>query len=155
MSPNSQTRLLPPMLVIEDSNEDFEVLQHFLQRSPLHVPIYRCMNGEHALAFLHHTGSYVERETSPRPGLIVLDLNLPGMDGRDFLRHVKQDAHLQTIPIVIFSTSDNPIDVLKCYQAGANSYMVKPINFSELKRKIQLIVDYWFEVTLLPTRFPE
>jgi CheY-like chemotaxis protein len=149
---SSPIRLLPPLLIIEDSNEDFDVLHQFVQRSSLLVPIYRCVNGEQALAFLQHTGSYTEHETAPRPGLIILDLNLPGMDGREFLRNVKLDQHLQTIPIVIFSTSDNPRDVLSCYQAGANSYIVKPINFLELKRKIQLIIDYWYEVTLLPTR---
>lgn len=114
------------------------------------IPIQRCVSGEEALAFLYRTGSYVERESAPRPGLIVLDLNLPGTDGREVLRRIKQDDSLKTIPIVVFTTSDNPKDIEDCYQYGVNSYIVKPINFAQLKRDIQTLVDYWFEVTILP-----
>ncbi|MEZ2232891.1 response regulator [Microcoleus sp.] len=140
----------PPLLIVEDSNEDFEALQRFLGRSPKVIPIQRCVNGEQALAFLYRTGSYVNRESAPRPGLIVLDLNLPGTDGREVLRRIKQDKSLKTIPVVVFTTSSNPKDIEDCYQYGVNSYMIKPINFAQLKRDVQLLVDYWFEVTTLP-----
>lgn len=146
----SPVRPTPPLLIVEDSNEDFEALQRFLQRSPMTIPIQRCVNGEQALAFLFRTGSYVERESAPRPGLIVLDLNLPGTDGREVLRRIKQDAHLKTIPVVVFTTSNNPKDIGDCYQYGVNSYIVKPINFAQLKRDVQMLVEYWFEVTTLP-----
>ncbi|XZN98676.1 MAG: response regulator [Microcoleus sp.] len=142
----------PPLLIVEDSNEDFEALQRFLGRSPKVVPIQRCVNGEQALAFLYRTGSYVEPENAPRPGMILLDLNLPGIDGREVLRRVKQDKSLKTIPVVVFTTSNNPKDIEDCYQYGVNSYMIKPINFAQLKRDVQLLVDYWFEVTTLPDR---
>jgi CheY-like chemotaxis protein len=138
---------VPPLLVVEDSNEDFEALQRFLQRSPTSIPIQRCVSGEQALAFLYRTGAYSDRESSPRPGLIVLDLNLPGTDGREVLRRIKQDASLKTIPVVVFTTSNNPKDLADCYQYGVNSYIVKPINFAQLKQDIQTLVDYWFEVT--------
>jgi CheY-like chemotaxis protein len=140
----------PPVLVVEDSNEDFEALQRFLQRSHLKVPIQRCVNGEQALAFLYRTGKYSDRQISPRPCLIVLDLNLPGTDGREVLRQIKQDNKLKTIPVVVFTTSDNPKDINDCYLYGVNSYIVKPINFEQLKRDVQTLVDYWFEVTMLP-----
>lgn len=142
----------PPLLIVEDSNEDFEALQRFLQRSPKSIPIQRCVNGEQALAFLYRTGSYVDRESASRPGLIVLDLNLPGIDGREVLRRIKQDDSLKSIPVVVFTTSNNPKDVEDCYQYGVNSYIVKPINFAQLKRDVQMLVDYWFEVTTLPNR---
>lgn len=142
----------PPLLIVEDSNEDFEALQRLLQRSPLKIPIQRCVNGEQALAFLYKKGNYQERQSSPRPGLIVLDLNLPGTDGREVLRQIKQDKNLKKIPIVVFTTSNNPQDIEDCYQYGVNSYIVKPINFAQLKRDIQMLVDYWFEVTTLPNR---
>lgn len=148
-SPVQQMSLL---LIVEDSNEDFEVLQRFVQQSPTIVPIQRCINGDQALAFLYRTGDYVNRESAPRPGLIVLDLNLPGTDGREVLRRIKEDEKLKTIPVVVFTTSDNPKDVAECYQYGANSYIVKPINFARLKRDIQILVDYWFEVIVLPTQ---
>ena len=84
--------------------------------------------------------------------MIVLDLNLPGTDGREVLRRIKQDQSLKTIPVVVFTTSNNPKDIEDCYQYGVNSYMIKPINFAQLKRDVQLLVDYWFEVTTLPDR---
>jgi len=140
----------PPMLVVEDSNEDFEALQRFLRRSPLPVSIQRCVNGDQALAFLYRTGEYEEADHAPRPGLIVLDLNLPGTDGREVLRQIKQDENLRTIPVVVFTTSNNPKDIEDCYQYGVNSYIVKPINFQQLKRDIQTLLDYWFDVTTLP-----
>jgi CheY-like chemotaxis protein len=138
------------MLIVEDSNEDFEALQRFLRRSPLTIPIQRCVNGEQALAFLYRTGTYADPSSAPRPGLIVLDLNLPGTDGREVLRRIKQDDSLKTIPVVVFTTSNNPKDIGDCYQYGANSYIVKPINFPQLKRDVQVLIGYWFEVTTLP-----
>jgi len=146
------TQQMPPMLIVEDSNEDFESFRRYLRRSPLQIPIYRCTNGEQALAFLYHTGNYTNSQSAPRPGLIILDLNLPGTDGREVLRRVKQDESLKKIPIVVFTTSDNPRDIEDCYQFGVNSYIVKPINIEQLKRDIQVIIDYWFDVTTLSER---
>ncbi|MEH2027599.1 response regulator [Nostoc sp.] len=146
----SPVRQTPLLLVVEDSNEDFEALQRFLGRSSIAIPIQRCVNGEQALAFLYRTGNFVERETAPRPGLIMLDLNLPGTDGREVLRRIKQDDSLNMIPVVVFTTSNNPKDIEVCYRYGVNSYIVKPINFAQLKRDIQMLVEYWFEVTTLP-----
>jgi CheY-like chemotaxis protein len=145
----------PPLLVVEDSNEDFEALQRLLQRSSLTIPIQRCMNGDQALAFLYRTGRYEDCQNVPCPALIMLDLNLPGTDGREVLRRIKQDETLKKIPIVVFTTSNNPQDIEDCYQYGVNSYIIKPINFSQLKRDIQTLVDYWFEVTTLPSHLED
>ncbi|MFQ4138577.1 response regulator [Nodosilinea sp. PGN35] len=143
-------RRMPPLLVVEDSNEDFEALQRLLARLPLTIPIQRCINGDQALACLYRTGAYEDHQL-PRPGLIMLDLNLPGTDGREVLRRIKQEKMLKEIPIVIFTTSSNPQDIEDCYQYGVNSYIIKPINFAQLKRDVQVIVDYWFVVTTLPS----
>ena len=145
--------LIPPrpsLLIVEDSNEDFETLQRFLRRSLLTIPIQRCVNGEQALEFLYRTSNSSDRANSLRPSLILLDLNLPGTDGREVLRQIKQDQNLKRIPVVVFTTSSNPKDIEECYQFGANSYIVKPINFAQLKRDAQLLIDYWFEVTRSP-----
>jgi CheY-like chemotaxis protein len=147
ISPVAQT---PPLLIVEDSNEDFATLQRLLQRSPLVIPVYRCINGEQALSFLLRTGKYASPELAPRPGLIVLDLNLPGTDGRQVLYRIKRDDQLKSIPVVVFTTSNNPKDIEICYQYGVNSYVTKPINFAKLKQNIQTIVSYWLEVTTLP-----
>jgi CheY-like chemotaxis protein len=152
LSSNSPTRKTPLLLIVEDSNEDFEALQRCLQRSPTVIPLQRCVTGEQALAFLYRTGSYANPESAPRPGLIVLDLNLPGTDGREVLRRVKQDESLRTIPVIVFTTSNNPKDIEDCYQYGVNSYIIKPIDFAKLKQDIQTVVDYWFQVTTLPNR---
>jgi CheY-like chemotaxis protein len=142
----------PPMLVVEDSNEDFAAFNRYLQRSPLQIPVYRCVNGDQALAFLYRTGNYEAHQHAPRPGLIIIDLNLPGTDGREVLRQIKQDEYLKKIPTVVFTTSNNPRDIDDCYQLGVNSYIVKPINIEQLKRDISAVIDYWFEVTTLPDR---
>lgn len=146
----SPVRQIPSILVVEDSNEDFEALQRLLRRSPTAIPIHRCVNGHQALEFLCRTGSYGNREHAPRPSLIVLDLNLPGINGREVLYRIKQDENLKSIPVIVFTTSNNLKDVEDCYRYGVNSYIVKPINFEKLKRDVQMLVDYWFEVTVLP-----
>jgi len=141
----------PLLLVIEDSNEDFEALQRYIRRSPLTIPIYHCVDGDDALAFLYRTGRYADPQSASRPGLILLDLNLPGTDGREVLRKIKQDETLKLIPVVVFTTSNNPKDIEACYRQGVNSYIVKPMDFNRLKRSIQILIDYWFDTTILPT----
>ncbi|MBW4621751.1 MAG: response regulator [Cyanosarcina radialis HA8281-LM2] len=140
----------PPLLIVEDSDEDFEAFLRFLHRSGVVIPIERCVTGEQALAFLYRTDVDDNPESSPRPGMILLDLNLPGIDGREVLRRTKEDDNLKTIPVVVFTTSNNPRDIETCYQQGANSYIIKPIDFNQLRRNIQTILDYWFDVTTLP-----
>jgi len=141
----------PLLLVIEDSNEDFEAFQRYVRRSPLTIPIYHCVDGDDALAFLDRTGRYSDPQSAPRPGLILLDLNLPGTDGREVLRKIKQDEILKVIPVVVFTTSNNPKDIEACYRQGVNSYIVKPMDFNRLKHSIQILIDYWFDTTVLPT----
>ena len=141
----------PLLLVIEDSNEDFEAFQRYVRRSPLTIPIYHCVDGDDALAFLDRTGRYSDPQSAPRPGLILLDLNLPGTDGREVLRKIKQDEILKVIPVVVFTTSNNPKDIEACYRQDVNSYIVKPMDFNRLKHSIQILIDYWFDTTILPT----
>lgn len=139
-------RTLPPMLIVEDSDEDYEAIQRFVRRSPIPIPVQRCMSGDHALAFLSESG---DPNNNPRPSLIVLDLNLPGIDGREVLRQIKQDDTLKAIPIIIFTTSNNPKDKHVCYEYGIDRYIVKPIDFEQLKRDVQTLIDYWCNVTPL------
>lgn len=138
------------LLVIEDSNEDFEAIQRYVRQAPMTIPIYRCRDGDEALAFLYRTGDYTELQGDLYPRLVLLDLNLPGMDGREVLQIIKHDEHLKLLPVVIFTTSNNPTDIEACYKHGVNSYIIKPINFPLLKRNIQILIDYWFEATVLP-----
>jgi CheY-like chemotaxis protein len=149
MTPASQPpqSTLPPMLIIEDSQEDFETLERLLRRSSINIPIQRCTNGDQALAYLCQTDRYITSENTPRPGLIVLDLNLPGIDGREVLRRIKNDTAINRIPVVVFTTSNNPKDMEDCYKSGVDRYIVKPINFEQLKQDVQTLIQYWLEKT--------
>jgi CheY-like chemotaxis protein len=138
------------LLVVEDSNDDFKMLQRLMQRMEVRNPIIRCVNGDEALDFLYQEGSYKDTEDVPKPSVILLDLNLPGLDGRDVLERLKQDGSLKEIPIVVFTTSSSPKDVEFCYQKGANGYLVKPMDADELQRTVQAFVDYWLEVNIPP-----
>jgi len=139
------------LLVVEDSDEDFAALERAIAKSKTYDhSLHRCEDGEEALDFLYHEGEYENSTRFPRPSLIVLDLNLPGTDGREVLAALKKDRELQSIPIVIFSTSSNPKDIDACYQHGISSYMVKPMDTNRLNKLVITFLEYWFKVVELP-----
>lgn len=144
------TRLHEPLLVVEDSNEDFRMLQRLMQRMAVQNPIYRCTNGDEVLDLLYKKSSNGNSHAALRPSVILLDLNLPGIDGRDILERLKQDISFREIPIVVFTTSSNPRDIELCYQKGANGYLVKPMDAQGLRKTIQAFVDYWLETNTPP-----
>jgi CheY-like chemotaxis protein len=103
------------------------------------------------MEFLEHRGSYDGGEkVAPRPGLILLDLNLPRLDGREVLRRIKNDPQLSTIPVVVLTTSNDEEDVLSCYDAGANTYVTKPIAFDGFLKTVRTIDRYWFSTAEIP-----
>lgn len=138
------------LLVIEDSDEDFEALGRLMRQSSVLHPVHRCLDGDEALDFLYHKGKYGESLPVPRPSIILLDLNLPGTDGREVLELIKQDDSLKTIPVVVFTTSSNPKDIETCYQYGASGYILKSMDINQLKKKIQNFLKYWLETVILP-----
>lgn len=137
------------ILIVEDSDEDFAALTRAMNKARFTNPIYRCEDGEEALDYLYHEREY-EEELAPRPSLIVLDLNLPGTDGRDVLAALKQDSDLRAIPIIIFSTSSNPKDIEACYRHGISGYIVKPMDLKKLQESTETLLNYWFEAVELP-----
>jgi CheY-like chemotaxis protein len=139
-----------PLLVIEDSDEDFEALRRIMQKETVLNPIFRCRDGDEALDFLYHTGDYSDPKTAPRPSIILLDLNLPGTDGREFIAQIKQDQDLQSIPIVVLTTSSNPKDIEICYRYCIASYILKPIDINRLVQTIQTFLIYWLDIVILP-----
>jgi CheY-like chemotaxis protein len=139
-----------PILLVEDSPEDFEATVRAFKRSGLKNPIFRCEDGDGALDFLHQRGQYADAEQAPRPGVILLDLNLPGTDGREVLTEIKRDESLRHIPVIVLTTSNDDRDVEACYQAGANSYIQKPVDMEGFLRAIERLKGYWFEVVVLP-----
>ncbi|MDY7003503.1 MAG: response regulator [Cyanobacteriota bacterium] len=138
------------LLVVEDSEEDYAALVRIIRKQGFKYPIYHCIDGDDALDFILHTGEYSDPETAPRPTLILVDLNLPGTDGREVIKVIKRHQDLKIIPVVVFSTSSNPQDIKICYQEGVNSYMQKPVNLTSLSIYIEDFLSYWFETAILP-----
>jgi CheY-like chemotaxis protein len=142
--------LSQPILLVEDSPEDFETTERAFRRSGLKNPIYRCADGDEALDYLHRRGQYADPNQAPRPGVILLDLNLPGTDGREVLSEIKNDPNLKQIPVIVLTTSKDERDVEVCYSCGANSYIQKPVDLDGFMKAIERLNDYWFEVVILP-----
>jgi CheY-like chemotaxis protein len=140
---------LKPVLVVEDSAEDFTALGRAFRKHALANPVLRCEDGDQALDYLQ---GYGKRPAWPTtlPAIILLDLNMPGTDGRTVLHALKHDPQLNAIPVIIFTTSANSKDIEECYRLGANSYMTKPVGFAALEEKVQLIMRYWLESSELP-----
>ena len=138
------------ILLVEDSPEEYEATVRALKKAGLANPIHRCEDGDEALDYLFRRGRYADPAAAPRPGIILLDLNLPGTDGREVLDAVKADDDLRSIPVVVLTTSTDERDIDRCYQAGANSYVKKPVDIGGFMTAVQRLRDYWFEVVILP-----
>ncbi len=139
-----------PVLIVEDSPVDYEVAVRGLQHVGLANPIFRCEDGDDALDYLHQRGKYSEPGSAPRPGIILLDLNLPGTDGREVLTEIKRDDNLKSIPVIVLTTSSDERDIEACYQAGANGYMTKPVGLDSYLDALQRLKEFWFEVVVYP-----
>jgi len=139
-----------PILIVEDSAEDFETTLRSFKKSGIKNPIFHCETGDEALDFLNHRGSYADATKAPRPGIILLDLNMPGTDGREILKFIKTEKATRTIPVVVLTTSNDNTDVRRCYEDGANSYIQKPVNLEKLVQAIACLKKYWFEIVILP-----
>jgi CheY-like chemotaxis protein len=139
-----------PILLVEDSPEDFEATLRAFRKSGLKNSVVRCEDGDEALDYLHRRGKYADPDSSPRPGVILLDLNLPGTDGRQVLNEIKGSEHLRDIPVVVLTTSADERDITACYRAGANSYIQKPVDIDGFMKAIERLNGYWFEVVILP-----
>ncbi len=144
------SRELRPILIVEDSRTDFALLAKTLKHLNFVHPIHHVVNGDEALDFLYRRGSYQELLPNSLPAAILLDLNLPGMGGKECLRIIKQDPTLKIIPTIILSSSEDPNDVNYCYQYGANSYMVKTTIVQDYRRTIEVFTN-WLDVCLLPS----
>ena len=139
------------ILLVEDSPTDRLMAQEALRRARLLNTLHCVDNGEEALAFLRRRGKYAD---APRPGLILLDLNMPKMDGREVLCELKADPKLKYIPVIVLTTSDDERDIVSAYGAHANSYITKPVDFTNFTDAIAAIGEYWLNVVTLPPPEP-
>ena len=137
------------LLVVEDSDEDYEAIIRALGADDDLVTA-RCRDGDDALDYLLRRGAHAGRRGVARPLVVLLDLNLPGTDGREVLRQIKRDERLRSIPVVILSTSSNPRDIAFCYRHGAGGYLVKQLDWRAMVQALGVVRAYWLETVVLP-----
>lgn len=135
------------LVLYAENDPDDQLLAKMAHRdSGAANPLVIVGGGAEAIEFLRQTGRHTDRKGSARPGIVVLDLNMPGMGGLETLRIIKADPRLRRIPVVILSTSTARSDIASSYDAGANSYIVKPSAFSNLADLFDRLCRYWFEI---------
>ena len=137
------------VLLVEDSPGDVRLTREAFREANMSIQMYVASDGVEAMAFLRQEAPYND---APRPDLILLDLNLPRMDGREVLAHIKADDSLKTIPTVILTTSEAEADIVKSYQLQANSYLSKPVGLEAFESLVKSINDFWLVRAKLPQR---
>ncbi len=138
------------ILMADDDADDRLLADEAFKESRLINQLYFVEDGEELMDYLLNRGKYTDPAQAPKPGLILLDLNMPKKDGREALKEIKSYPHLKRIPIVILTTSKAEEDVLRSYNFGANSYITKPVTFDELVKILLVLGEYWFEIVDLP-----
>lgn len=150
-SPDIAISINPPLvLVVEDSNEDYEALRRALRQSSIKTQLQRCETGSLALEYLEQCLLSEQGYPTGIPSLILLDLNLPGIDGRRVLQTIKENPRLQYLPVVVLTTSSYSKDIEECYRLGANGYVVKAMDVQRFKESIQVLIQYWLNTVTLP-----
>jgi CheY-like chemotaxis protein len=141
------------ILMADDDADDRRLTRDALEESRLANDLRFVENGEELLSYLRNKGKYADRDAFPRPGLILLDLNMPRMDGRTALKAIKADSELRQIPVTVLTTSKADEDIFRSYDLGVNSYIVKPVTFEALVDILQTLEKYWFEIVELPPEY--
>jgi CheY-like chemotaxis protein len=136
------------VLLVEDSPGDVRLTREAFREANEAVRLHVASDGVEAMAFLRREGVNVD---SPRPDFILLDLNLPRMDGREVLVHIKEDRSLHTIPVVILTTSDADADIARSYELSANAYLKKPVTLEAFETLVKSINDFWLTKAMLPS----
>jgi two-component system, response regulator len=138
------------ILLVDDDSDDRLLVKDAVAACPRPTELLCLENGEQLLDYLYRRGNYAVDGLAPRPGLILLDLNMPRKDGREALREIKSDPALRRIPVVVFTTSKADMDVANLYDLGANSFVTKPVQFEQLVTTITQLARYWFDTVELP-----
>ena len=138
------------ILLVEDDPGDQKLITVSLKNQKLGNKVYTADSGEEAMDFLYLRDKY--SDCAPQPDLILLDLNMPGMGGKEFLRRIKGDEKMKTIPVIILTSSDSDEDILDTYNLHASGYVKKPVKLEDFKRVMKQINEYWFVICRLPPR---
>jgi CheY-like chemotaxis protein len=147
---NSEETRTAVILLVEDDPEDQDLTRRAFRMSKLRNRLLVVDDGEQALDYLYRRGRFAKPESSPRPDLILLDLNMPKLDGRAVLGRIKEDPDLRRIPVVILTTSSQEEDILRSYDLGVNSYITKPVQMEGFMKAIKDLERYWFDLVVLP-----
>lgn len=142
-------RIEAEVLLVDDNPADIDLTRDVLSKSKLHFHVNSVSDGEEAMSFLRGQGKYAE---TPRPDIIVLDLNLPRKDGREVLSEMRSDPKLARIPVVVFTTSQASSDINRSYELGANCYLRKPGNLADFEAVVQSMADFWLSFASLPQK---
>lgn len=139
-----------PILIIEDSGEDYEALTRAFAKAGATNLFYRFSYGEDALGLLKRRGRFFDHDEESQPGMVLLDLNLPGATGHRVLQEIRADTHLATIPVIVLSSSSDLREIEACYKAGANCYVHKPASPDEFVKAILRLKEFWLDTAVLP-----
>lgn len=140
------------LVMVDDDEDDCFLVEAALKDSCFNCT-FRCVqDGDEIIDYLHRNGPYQDPEAAPLPDLILLDLNMPKMNGRQVLEQLKTDARFRTIPVIILTTSGNIEDIKVCYDLGANSYIIKQSSFDGLISVMKTLTDYWLDIATLPPK---
>lgn len=140
------------ILLVEDNPGDVRLTQEVMRESSVPIKLHVARDGVEAMEFLRHLAAFKD---SPRPDLILLDLNLPRMDGREVLAEVKSDAKLRSIPVLMLTTSKAERDIQACYDLHANSYLNKPLDLDQFVELMKVVERFWLQSSLLPPKLPD
>jgi CheY-like chemotaxis protein len=143
-------KIAATILMAEDDEDDCMLAREAVAESRLASELHIVKDGEELMDYLYHRGNYADLIQAPRPGLILLDLNMPRKDGREALKEIKADPDLRQIPVIILTTSNAEEDICKTYDLGANSFIIKPVTFTSLVEVMKTLGKYWFEIVELP-----
>ncbi len=138
------------ILLVEDDPGDQELTRRALEEGKIRNELYIVQDGEEALDYLYRREQYANPDDAPRPDLILLDLNLPKLNGKQVLEKIRQDPDLRRLAVVVLTTSRHEEDVLRSYDLGVNSYINKPVDLTQLTRLVHALEAYWFQLVVLP-----
>jgi CheY-like chemotaxis protein len=139
-----------PILLVEDDFIDVKTVRRAFKKNKVINPLHVCNNGEEALAYLRREGNYADKDKSPRPGLILLDLNMPVMNGIELLQIIKNDDELKHIPVVVLTTSKDENDRVETFNLSVAGYIIKPVDFDRFLEAVKIINLYWSLSELCP-----
>ncbi|MBN1351684.1 response regulator [candidate division KSB1 bacterium] len=140
------------ILLVEDEFNDIQIIRRAIEKCHITNPLHVVRDGVEAMHFLSNRGKYTDKASYHLPGLILLDINMPRMDGLETLRKIKSDSALRAIPTIVFTSSNDDDIAQQAYESGANTYIAKPADFNEMKNAIEVIIKHWLQITELPKK---